>query len=90
MNASESSSPDIAESVKELICSVLDIPLSSYSTNLGINKHPFWDSLSHVHILLSLEKRFGLTISDAMYEHTQTVKDITAYLEDHLSDGTHD
>ncbi len=89
MNANESLSPNIAESVKELICSVLEIPPSSYSTNLGINKHPRWDSLSHVHVLLSLEERFGLSLTEEMYEHTQTVKDITVYLEDHLSDGTH-
>ena len=75
------------QTIKDMICAVLDISPSTYSADIGLNKHPRWDSLAHVQVLLALEQAFGLVVSDDMYDRTRTVKDIRSYLEDHISHG---
>ncbi len=41
---------------------------SSFPPDSALGQHPQWDSVSHINVMLELEKEFGVIIDDASIE----------------------
>lgn len=46
--------------VRELVASVLNVPVTSVSDESGPENMEQWDSLAHITIVAALEERFGV------------------------------
>jgi acyl carrier protein len=74
---------EIVEKVKALISEQLGVdeseitPSASFSDDLGA------DSLDQVELVMALEEKFSLEISDADTERIRTVQDAIEYIEKH-------
>jgi SAM-dependent methyltransferase len=42
----------------ELVAAALNCEISTLSTESGLNRHPLWDSLGHVSVVMALEKHY--------------------------------
>ena len=62
------------EAIKKIVASELSIPYAEVSPALGLYRHPRWDSLTHVSILVRLESEYGLTLTDNIVEELTTVQ----------------
>jgi acyl carrier protein len=74
-------SENIANSVKELICEQLELSekpseTASFTGDLGA------DSLDTVELVMALEEKYNLEISDADAEKITTVGDAIKYIEE--------
>jgi len=69
------------EEIKDVVSEQLDVkpeeiePQSSFIDDLGA------DSLDTVELVMALEERFGIEISDEDAEKMQTVSDVVKYIE---------
>ncbi len=51
----------------------------SFPPNSALGSHPQWDSVSHINVMLELEKEFGVTIDDASiekYSHLSAIDEL--------------
>ena len=51
------------EDIKKLVSEVLNIPIESINNNSSINDIIEWDSLSHMTIIINLEKALSIQFS---------------------------
>lgn len=57
--------------LRELVANALAIRPEELTAESGLNRHPAWDSLAHVRVIVALESALGLTIDDAtLQEYT--------------------
>lgn len=56
----------------DLVSEALNCDKNSLSPNSGLNKHPDWDSLGHLKIILAMERVYKVTIDD------ETIMDFTS------------
>lgn len=56
---------DVPQSLKELLCSVLNVPPDKVTMNLSPKVNRNWDSVRHVELVMEIEKRYGVTFSTA-------------------------
>ncbi len=62
---------------KNLKLNLKDIDdLMNGKMNLELNKHPKWDSLMHVKIILELEKTFKINVNEKNYTKFTNLKKI--------------
>ena len=75
----------VAEDVKKIIVEQLGVeedevkPEAKFIDDLGA------DSLDTVELIMAMEEKFGIEISDSDAEKMSTVKDVTDYIESHTS-----
>lgn len=50
----------IEENVKQILFKILKINEKKFKDNIGVYNNANWDSMSHLEILLSLEKKFKI------------------------------
>jgi len=50
----------IEENVKQILFKILKINEKNFKDNIGVYNNANWDSMSHLEILLSLEKKFKI------------------------------
>lgn len=67
-------SDPVAGKVLRVICEELDLPSSQLNDELGLYRHPSWDSLRHVGILLRLESEFSISLTEGNLDKLTTVK----------------
>lgn len=63
-----------------VIAETLDCSAVRFSEQSGLGKHPKWDSLGHIKVMIALEDRYGITVSEENVALLITVADIRAYL----------
>jgi len=64
----------LLERIKGIVAEELQISIDDIEIGLGIYEHPFWDSLSHVSILVRLEEEFGLYLDEALVDRVKTIE----------------
>jgi citrate synthase len=68
-------------SITEVVASTLGIPVHRVTDELSYNSIREWDSLSHVNLMLALEKILDIEIDEDMMVELTTVKAIRALAE---------
>jgi len=71
----------IAVAPFELVADALDCDVASLSAESGLGRHPKWDSLGHVAVIVALEEHFGITISDETVRHYDNMEAIKALFQ---------
>lgn len=64
----------------DTIAAALGTPVESLSSESGLNRHPAWDSLGHVQVLLALETHFRIRLADETLDRLTSVSAIAEYL----------
>lgn len=49
---------------KEVIAKALNCDINSISDEVGMSKHPSWDSLGQLSVVAELEESYGITINN--------------------------
>jgi citrate synthase len=75
----------LSSEIDQLIATALKIPVTSVVDSLEYLGVPEWDSLGHLSIVLALEARFGVSISDERVPELTTVKGIRAFAARHAA-----
>lgn len=66
-----------------LIAEALDCPVETLDRDSALGRHPAWDSMGQLNIMLALERRFGLPITDETIRVSQSVEGVRATFERH-------
>lgn len=70
--------------VKEILKDTLDVEEKKITEGSDLAKDLGADSLDAVEVIMGIEEKFGITISDEDAQKIATVKDIVDYLEKRL------
>ncbi|MBF0355147.1 MAG: acyl carrier protein [Alphaproteobacteria bacterium] len=62
----------------ELIAAALECSQDSLNEHSGLARHPQWDSLGHLRIMMALEDAYGISITDASIREFETFSAILA------------
>jgi acyl carrier protein len=73
--ADESEDP-VLEMVKRIVGDELNIEPKDVTAELGLYRHPDWDSIAHAGILVRLEKEGGLALTDRIADDLTTVQQL--------------
>jgi acyl carrier protein len=65
----------------ELAATALQSPIETVKPDSGLNRHPKWDSMGHLEIMMALEQHYGVEITDATVRQFQTMAEIVARYE---------
>jgi acyl carrier protein len=65
----------------ETIARVLQCAPAGLSNEAGLGKHPRWDSLGHITVMLALEDVYGIKLSEENVSLLVTIGDIRIYLK---------
>lgn len=57
----------------QLIAEALDCTVESLTPDSGLGRHPDWTSLGQLNLMLTLEKNYGVPISDDTIRANQTL-----------------
>ncbi len=71
--------------IKEIISSVLSIPLSLINDNASPADYEQWDSLRHMNIIAALEDQFGVFFSDDEMAEMTNLISITILIKSKLA-----
>jgi len=72
---------------KELIAKALNCDVNSINNEAGISKHPSWDSLGQLSVVVELEASYGLTISNDDILEYSDLQSITKLYKTLISNG---
>ena len=72
-----------SERITKIMAEVMEVDESSINQDTNPDNMPQWDSLSHVQILLAIEKEFNVTISpEEGIENMNSFEDILNFLDE--------
>jgi len=69
------------EIAKELLSEIFDIDTSIIPDDIGLSNHPSWDSLSHIRIIIALEKRINRKLSTLEIIELKDIDSLASLLE---------
>lgn len=61
-----SHSQDKVERLRRLAASCLKVPEEEITPDTGVGRHPKWDSMAHVSVILAIEQEFGVQADEAL------------------------
>ena len=62
----------------ELAATALQAPIETIKSDSGLNRHPKWDSMGHLEIMMALEQHYGIDITDATVRQFESMAEIIA------------
>jgi len=65
----------------ELAATALQTPVETIKSDSGLNRHPKWDSMGHLEIMMALEQHYGIEITDATVRQFQSMTEIVAHYD---------
>ncbi|MBF0166107.1 MAG: acyl carrier protein [Alphaproteobacteria bacterium] len=65
----------------DLVAAALECNPDSLNEHSGLARHPQWDSLGHLRIMMALEDAYGIPITDASIREFETFRAILAAYE---------
>ena len=78
----------MAESVVEVVASVLGVPAGELSDDSSIGSVPSWDSLRQLSVILALESAYGTSISTDEALEMNSIAAIKQVLARHRPDAS--
>ena len=71
--------------IKDIMEKVFDINLQNNYQDISVDNIENWDSLRHMHLVISLEEEFGVEFSNEQIEDSLSLKIILLTLEELLN-----
>lgn len=68
------------EKVKSIMASVWNVSIDDLPDNCSLNNYVNWDSLSHIKLMLELEKELGLELSPDSIQNLNSLEKIVENL----------
>lgn len=68
------------DALVEAIAAALQCDADGFSEGSGLGKHPRWDSLGHITIMVMLERDFGVEVNEENVSLLITIADIRVCL----------
>jgi acyl carrier protein len=65
----------------ELVARALQCPLETLRVDSGLNRHPKWDSMGHLEIIMALEQSYAIQISEETIRRFESMSTIIEYYE---------
>jgi acyl carrier protein len=75
------------DGLRQVVASVLDIPLEQVTPDLGVGQVEAWDSFGHLQIILALESEYNLQFDPQKIPQLTTVALLQQELERRLTPG---
>lgn len=72
------------DALRQLMATMLDVPLESIDADASMDTIPNWDSLRHMNLVLALEDEFEISIPDEDAGNITSYKLIKLVLEELL------
>lgn len=72
--------PQTSDSLINIIADTLGCKSTEVPDSSGLGKHPKWDSLGHISIMIALEKNYGITIDEDNVGALTSIAEIRGYL----------
>jgi len=72
--------------IKEIIAGLLKIELKNIDENSLLDSYGM-DSLDYTEVVLAIEEKYGVVISDDDYARIKTIRDIADYVEGEVQAG---
>ena len=67
---------NITKEIRELIAEILGVDSDQIDTETAIGDFPEWDSLHHIQIISSIEKKYGIRFTPDVMMDLEDVNDI--------------
>ena len=62
----------------DLVAEALDCDPASLCESSGLGRHPLWDSVGHLSVMMPLEQHYGIEITDQTISQYETLAAILA------------
>lgn len=63
----------------QLVAEALNCDPASLNAGSGLNRHPDWDSMGHLNVMLALERLYGIEIDDQSIVRFGAMAEIIAH-----------
>lgn len=80
-------SEDILEQLREIMIDVFDLDDLQLTPQTTAEDVEEWDSLSHVRLVVAIERKFGFKLKNAEIEALKSVGDLVALIESKAAGG---
>lgn len=71
---------DLLTSVKKVLASEWNLPLSEIPDDAALNRHPSWDSLGHIRVMLALQSELEIKLNEETIQSLSSVPRIIEHL----------
>ncbi len=72
---------DLLTSVKHVLASEWNLPLSEIPDDAALNRHPSWDSLGHIRVMLALQSELGVNLNEETIQSLSSIPRIVEHLK---------
>ena len=79
--------PERTEILFQVCAKVLELPVESVAENLVPSDVPSWDSMKHIMLIMAVEEKFGLNLTDRQMASIGGVEDLIHLIEEPDSNG---
>ena len=76
---------ELLNSIKQVLASEWNLPLSEIPDDAALNRHPSWDSLGHIRVMLALQSELGVKLNEETIQSLSSVQRIVEHLNTHIS-----
>jgi acyl carrier protein len=76
---------EIYEAVRDLMVDVFDVDDLEISASTTAADVEAWDSLTHIRLIVAIEKKFKITFKNSEVEHLKTVGDLVGLISAKVS-----
>jgi acyl carrier protein len=76
----------IKTKIQNILTTILDINFLEYGESIDINNCDAWDSMSHLKLILELERVFSITFSDDEFIEMTSFNEILKAIKRHNED----
>lgn len=76
---------DLLNSVKHVLAREWNLPLREIPDDAELNRHPLWDSLGHIRVMLALQSELGVNLNEETIQLLSSIPRIVQHLKAHTS-----
>ena len=77
---------ELTKQIKEVLAREWSVSVETIPADAALNRHPRWDSLGHISLLLALQKELGLPITAETVQQLTSLPKIASFLAASSSD----
>jgi acyl carrier protein len=63
-----------------LVATALSCDPGTLTLDSGLNRHPAWDSMGHLEVMMALERHYGIEITDKTIRHFEKIANILQHV----------
>ncbi len=70
----------LLNSVKHVLASEWNLSLTEIPDDAALNRHPSWDSLGHIRVMLALQSELGVKLNEETIQSLSSIPRIVQHL----------